>query len=77
MVAPLLAAPVDATLPLAVGKGQRRVVRFAIDESKFIEPAQRDQLCAGEVQITGAIRDTLSGGNLTSLTSPGVVPACP
>jgi hypothetical protein len=77
VVAPLLAAPVDATLPLAVGKGQRRFVRFAIDESKFIEPGQRDQLCAGPVRITGAIRDTLSGGNVSSVASPDVVPACP
>lgn len=77
LVAPLLAAPVDATLPLAVGKGQRRVVHFALDESKFIEPAERDQLCAGLARITGAIRDTLSGGNLTSVASPDVTPACP
>jgi len=77
LVAPLLAAPVDATLPLAVGKGQRRAVRFAIDESKFIEPGERDQICAGSVQITGAIRDTLSGGNVTQLASPEAAPVCP
>jgi hypothetical protein len=77
LIAPLLAAPVDTALPLAVGKGQRRVVHFAIDESKFIEPGQRDQVCAGAVQVTGAIRDTLSGGNVTSLASPDAVPACP
>jgi hypothetical protein len=77
LVTPLSAAPVDATLPLAVGKGQRRVVRFAIDESKFIEPGQRDQICAGPVQVTGAIRDSLSGGNLTQLSSVEAAPVCP
>jgi hypothetical protein len=77
LVAPLLAAPVDATPPFAVGKGQSRVVHFAIDESKFIEDSQRDQLCAGAVRITGAIRDTLSGGNLTQVVSPDVTPVCP
>ena len=77
LVSPLPAAPVDAMLPLSVGKGQRRTVRFAIDESKFLEQGQRDQICAGSVQITGAIRDTLSGGNLTQLTSPEAAPICP
>ena len=77
LVAPLLAAPVDAMPPLAVGKGQRRVVHFVIDESKFIESGQRDELCAGVVRVTGAIRDTLSGGSLTSVVSPEVVPVCP
>jgi hypothetical protein len=76
LVSPLQVTPVDATLPIAVGKGQHRQVHFAIDESKLIEAEERDQLCAGPVRVTGAIRDTLSGGSLTQLVSPEATPVC-
>ena len=50
LISPLLAAPVDAALPLAVGKGQRRVVHFALDESKLIEPGSGIRFVPAPVQ---------------------------
>src|SRR5688572_9680867 len=77
LIAPLQALPRDATFPLPVGKGERKVVHFTLDDSKFIATEERDAVCAGSVRIAGAIRDAGSGGKLTALTTGDVVAACP
>jgi hypothetical protein len=76
VIAPLLAVP-EVTFPLRVGKGERRIVHFTLDDSKFIETTERDAVCAGGVRITGVIRDTLSGGNVTNLSTAVFEPRCP
>jgi hypothetical protein len=77
LVAPLQAIPEQVTFPLWVDKGERKAVHFALDDSRLIENAERDELCAKSVRIVGSIRDSLSGGNLTTLSTGEVVPACP
>jgi hypothetical protein len=75
LVVPLSATPQDAQFPLEVPKGSQRVVPFLIEEGKWLDAAGQAALCAEPVQIVGAIRDTLSGGEVTALGSPALIPS--
>jgi hypothetical protein len=74
LVAPLAAGPQGASFPLDVGKGQKKIVPFALDTSGLLDAATRDALCAAPVQVVGAVRDTLSGGETTPLQGAPLTP---
>ena len=69
LVSPLTASPQGATFPLDVPKGGKRVVPFDVDGDGLLDAAVTDAICAEPVQIVGAVRDTLSGGDVTPLRS--------
>lgn len=75
LLSPLSAAPQGAQFPLDVSKGQQRIVVFTIAEDKPLAQADVDAICAEPVQIVGAVRDTLSGGETTPVTSIALAPA--
>jgi hypothetical protein len=77
LVAPLPVTPVGETLPISVGKGDRRSVSFSIGNDDLLSADALVQICAAEVAIIGAISDSLSGGRTTSLESGPVTPICP
>jgi hypothetical protein len=62
IVSPLQAVPEGASFPLALAKGQKRVVVFNLDDSSVVDAALKASLCAGPVRIRGAVSDTLGGG---------------
>ncbi|MEZ4219885.1 MAG: hypothetical protein R3B13_03080 [Polyangiaceae bacterium] len=72
LVSPLQASPQGVTFPLSLGKGQKRVVPFTVDDSTLVDAALKDSLCAGAVRMRGAVSDTLAGGR-TPLQSIDVV----
>ncbi len=71
LVSPLEAAP-DTAFPLDVAVGSSKIVVFTLDDSKLLDPTDEDAICAEPVRIVGAVRDTLSGGDTTSLTSSDI-----
>ena len=72
---PLQATPQGVTFPLTVGKGQSKTVSFVIDSASLLDPATKDAICAGPVRVSGSIKDTLSGGERTPLSSSDVTPS--
>ena len=62
LVSPLQATPDGVTFPLSLGKGQKRVVPFSVDDSTLLDAALQSSLCAGPVRLRGAVSDTLGGG---------------
>jgi hypothetical protein len=63
------------TFPLRVEKGQLVSVPFVFDDSALLAATVRDAICAGPVQIAGAVTDTLSGGRTTPVTSAALTPS--
>jgi hypothetical protein len=75
LVAPLQATPQGVTFPLKVSKGQSKTVSFVIDSVGLLEAGTKDAICAGPVQVSGSVVDTLSGGERTPLSSSDVAPS--
>ena len=69
LVSPLTATPQGASFPLDVPKGGKRVVQFDVGSDALLDAATKDAICAEQVQIVGAVRDTLSGGDVTPVRS--------
>lgn len=76
VLAPLPAAPVGATFPLSLGKGQNRTVTFDVSDSALLDQATRDALCAGPLRLRGALTDTLGGGTTAISSADVVVSGC-
>lgn len=72
LLAPLPAMPDGTTFPLDVPKGGQRVVPFLVGDDDLLDASTKDAICAEPVQIVGAVRDTLSGGGVTSVRSTGI-----
>jgi hypothetical protein len=76
LVSPLEALPEGAEFPLTVPKGGRRQVHFAIgSDTRLVDPATAAGICAGALQIAGALRDSLNDGKLTPLKSRELTPS--
>ncbi|MBX3183422.1 MAG: hypothetical protein KIT72_03355 [Polyangiaceae bacterium] len=54
--------------PLKLGVGELKRVEFSLPQDILSADAEAE-LCQGPIEIRGALRDTLSGGGLTSLRS--------
>lgn len=72
LVSPLAAVPQGATFPLKVGKGSSKTVSFQLDTTDLLAPADKAPLCAGQVQIRGAVKHDLNGGETKPLESAAV-----
>jgi hypothetical protein len=71
LVSPLAAVPQGATFPLKVSKGSSKTVTFQLDTTDLLAPSDKAALCgAGQVQIRGAVKHDLNGGETKPLESP-------
>jgi hypothetical protein len=76
LVDALEVVPESATFPLTVPKGGSRRVTFKIgSDTKLLEQEAKDRICAGNVQVVGAVRDSLSDGKITPLRGAEVTPS--
>jgi hypothetical protein len=77
LVGSLAVAPQGATFPLTVGKGQTKTVPFTLDDSALLPASDKAALCAGDVQVVGAVTHDLNGGETKPLRGkPGLPSGC-
>lgn len=69
LVPALAAVPQGATFPLTIGKGESKTVTFQLDTTKLLPAGEKTNLCAGQVQIAGAVKHNLNGGETKPLDS--------
>jgi hypothetical protein len=78
LVPVLIADPQGVTFPLKVGKGENKTVPFVIDDSKLLTTEDKTALCAEPVQIVGAVKHSLNGGETKPFRSNAIsVTGCP
>ena len=76
LVAPLHLSPAESQYH--VPKGEQRILPFELDHPDPLASALLDALCAEPVQISGAVTDSLSGGESTPVHSQSIaVRGCP
>lgn len=62
--------------PIDVGVGESKTVRMTLTDA-FVEQAEADAICEGDVWFTGTVTDTLSGSKPTPASSLEFAPTCP
>lgn len=75
LLSPLVAKPLDATLPVVVQRGATSRVVFNVGPSMLTE-AQAARLCEGEVVYTGSVSDSLAGDRVREVRSNPFMLAC-
>ncbi|MBK7579371.1 MAG: hypothetical protein IPI67_04110 [Myxococcales bacterium] len=75
LVGALQAVPQGVSFPLKVGKGQSKAVPFLLDDSALLPSADKANLCAGEVQLVGAVKHNLNGGETKPLRGKALLPS--
>ena len=78
-VVPVLdAVPQGVVFPVKVGKGQSKSVAFVLDDTKLLASGDKAVICAEPVQIVGAVKHNLNGGETKPLRSTAFnVSGCP
>ena len=76
LISPLEVVPEGAEFPLTVPKGGRRQVHFVLgSDTQLVDPTDAARICAGSLQIVGALRDSLNDGKLTPIRSRELTPS--
>lgn len=77
VVGTLQVLPQGVTFPVKVPKGESKTVPFLLDDSALLPAADKQNLCAGEVQLVGAVKHDLNGGETKPLSGkPGLPSGC-
>ncbi len=60
----------DVELPVSVGVGKRIDVHLTLDDQKLLRADDEGRICAEPVVIKGTVTDSLSGDEVTNVSSP-------
>lgn len=67
----------DAPFPVKLAAGAHLVVPFTLNDQQTPPSDAMTRICAGNVQVTGTLRDTASGEPTTFDSAPTTASGCP
>lgn len=75
LVGTLQVLPQGVTFPVTVGKGQSKTIVLVLDDSALLPASDKANLCAGKVQVVGAVTHDLLGGETKPVRGNAVLPS--